>query len=403
MNAKIYPSNLSGITEACSLKVLAMRYFTLAGFSEGQTRIYLKNETEDVSALKDALGDLGVGIYRDKSVYTVEPITEWDGGYKRVGVKSSLPALRFILPLVCALNGCAEFSGSGKLIRKDVTVGMNVLKGITFDSVTLPMIATGKLTSGDYLIESDFNTQVVSSLIMALPLVQGDSQIEFSEKLKKQQAMMIDLTLFAMKQFGVNVERTSTIIKINGGQKYVAPEKELLVEGDYSTAGYFLALNQLGSNVQVNNLNDYSLQTDKIVVDYLDKLKNGEKTIELKTKTNFIFLLTAIASTKPYATTFTGVKIKEKDTQKFNEFIRMLNTLGARIKLDQTTLTIEGGNLKGGVMLDTLQDARVAMTLVVLASVVQDGITILSIEACMQEQTTFLNEYIRLGGNCQVG
>ena len=403
MNAKIYPSNLSGITEASSLKPLAMRYFTLAGFCEGQTRIYLKNETEDVTALKDALGDLGVGIYRDKSVYTINPVTEWDGGYKRAGVKSSLPTLRFILPITCAVNGVCEFSGTGKLIRKNATAGMNVLKGVTLDSTVLPMIATGKLNSGNYLIEPDFNTQVVSALIMALPLVEGDSQIEFSQKLKKQQAIMIDLTLFAMKGFGVEVERLGTILKIKGGQKYVAPEKELLVEGDFSTAGYFLALNQLSSNVQVTNLNDQSLQADKNIVEYLEKLNNKEKTIELKAKTNFIFLLTAIACTKDYVTTFTGVKIKEKDEQKFLEFINMLRLLGATIDFDGSELSVKGGMLNGGIMLDTLQDARVAMTLVVLSSVVQGGITILSVEASMQEQATFLNEFIRLGGNCQVG
>lgn len=403
MNAKIYPSNLSGITEASSLKPLAMRYFALASFCEGQTRIYLKNETEDVTALKDALGDLGVGIYRDKSVYTINPVTEWDGGYKRVGVKSSLPALRFILPLTSAVNGICEFSGAGKLLRNNVTTGMNVLKGVSLDSTVLPMIATGKLNSGNYLIEENFNTQVVSALIMALPLVEGDSQIEFSQKLKKQQAIMIDLTLFAMKGFGVEVERLGTIIKIKGGQKYIAPEKELLVEGDFSTAGYFLALNQLGSSVQVLNLNDQSLQTDKNIVDYLEKFKKQEKTIELKTKTNFIFLLTAIASTKDYETTFTGVKIKEKDEQKFLEFIKMLKMLGATINFDGSTLSVKGGKLNGGIMLDTLQDARVAMSLVVLSSVVQGGITILSVEASMIEQATFLNEFIRLGGNCQVG
>ena len=96
-------------------------------------------------------------------------------------------------------------------------------------------------------------------------------------------------------------------------------------------------------------------------------------------------------------------KQKEKDEQKFLEFINMLRLLGATIDFDGSELSVKGGMLNGGIMLDTLQDARVAMTLVVLSSVVQGGITILSVEASMQEQATFLNEFIRLGGNCQVG
>ena len=122
MNARFTPATLNGKTEAQSLKSMAMRYFTIASLAQGQTKIYLKTETEDLSALKEAFSDVGVNFYRDKSVYTVAPPTEWETFYMRCDVKDSLYAFRFILPALLSKSNRVEFSGQGRLSKKDVTI-----------------------------------------------------------------------------------------------------------------------------------------------------------------------------------------------------------------------------------------------------------------------------------------
>jgi len=176
-----------------------------------------------------------------------------------------------------------------------------------------------------------------------------------------------------------------------------------VVEGDYSTAGYFLGANLIGASVQVENLSETSIQAERAITSYLEQISNGKKEIELKGKTGWVFLLTALACKLDRTTTFTNVKIKDKDKDKFLDFIRTLNLLGATITLNDTVLTVQGkSKLSGGIMLDTMGDAKVAMSYIILSSALDSAVTILSVEAGMSEQSSFLNEYIRLGGKCTV-
>ena len=228
-----------------------------------------------------------------------------------------------------------------------------------------------------------------------------DGQIRTIDKPKKKLSMLLEQTALAMKDFGVAVEKVGNGYKIKGGAEYTPPEKEIVIEGDYSTAGYFLALNLLGSNVEVKNLNPKSLQTDKIILDYLQAFKDGKTDIELKTKTGLIFLVVGLACTFDRTTTFKNFKLKEKDVELFRSFKEILERMGAKIQIDGDALIVKGGSLTGGIMLDTFGDSRVAKTLVMLTTVFESPVTILSVEASMVEQNTFLNEFRRLGGNLQ--
>ncbi len=401
MNAKFYPQVLTGTTEAQAYKPLAMRYFALAGVAEGQTKIYLKTETEDILALKDALGDIGVSVSRSASFYTVTPPEQGAIYCLRLDVKNSLASFRFLLPLLSAKNNQVEYVGGSRLARKDFTAGTAILKGITLLGKSFPLEAVGRLSAGEFILEPEINSQLACALIMALPLVNGDSVVRFSEKPKRGLNAMIELTLGAMREFGVSVDKRENEITIQGNQKYIAPKKELTVYGDYATAGYFLGANLIGSAIKVDNLNESSLQPEKDIVGYLSALERGGE-IRLKGKTDFIFLLTALACVMPNKTKFTGVKLKQKDERKFSEYILALTRLGGDIIFDGDCLTVVGGKLKGDIMLDTLNDARVAMSLIILSTAVQTPVTLLSAEMGMQEQASFINEFIRLGGKCQV-
>ena len=179
MNARFYPSTLTGTTESQAFKSLAMRYFILASVADGKTEIYLKNEAEDLSVIKEGFSDLGVYFSRNKNVYTVTPPETWESFYMRVDVKSSLVALRLMLPLLLTKSKRIELSGTGKLTKKDVTAGMELLKGIVFDSKTLPALVGGELKAGEYIVLPEINKELICSLIMALPLLNGDSVIKF--------------------------------------------------------------------------------------------------------------------------------------------------------------------------------------------------------------------------------
>ena len=404
MNAKFYPAKLVGETEASSLKSMAMCYFVASSIAEGQTQIYLKTESEDLTILKDAFFDLGVNFDRNKNTYIVTRQKDLkDQFYVRVGVKSSLSALRYLVPIISATVNRCEYHGEGKLTKGDVTGAFCELKGVGFDSKALPIYASGRLKSGEYVLTEKTHSQTASALIMALALVDGDSTIVFSEKPKKQLSALINMTIKVMQDFGVSAIRDEEKIFVKGGQEYVAPLTPIVVSGNYATAGYFLMAKLLGNDIQVTNLDQDSLQPEKIILNYYKKLESANVEIDLKGKAGFIYLIVATACTFDRTTTFLNVKIKEKDTAKFNDFISCMNGLGALVTFDGQTVVVKGNSKLGApIMLDTFGDSSLAMTYIILTTALTTPVTILSVEAGMKEQSTFLNEFRRLGGKCEV-
>ena len=404
MNAKFYPAKLVGKTEASSLKSIALCYFVASSIAEGQTQIYLKTESEDITILKDAFFDLGVNFDTNKNTYIVTRQKELkDQFYVRVGVKSSMTALRYLVPIISASTNRCEYHGEGKLTKSDIASAFCELKGLGFDSKSLPVYASGKLKSGEYFLTEKTHSQTASALIMALALLDGDSVVIFSEKPKRQLSALINMTIKVMQDFGVIATREEEKIFIKGGQKYIAPSYPIVVGGNYATAGYFLMAKLLGNQVEITNLDNDSLQPEKVIVNYYEKLKDGTAEIDLKGRVGFIYLLVATACTFNRTTTFLGVKIKDKDLDKFNDFISCMNSLGASVTFENQSVIVKGNNNLGApIMLDTFNDSSLAMTYIVLTTALSAPVTILSVEAGMKEQSTFLNEFRRLGGKCEV-
>ena len=118
----------------------------------------------------------------------------------------------------------------------------------------------------------------------------------------------------ALAAFGVTAqwadERTITVA---GGQRYHA--HDAAVEGDYSGAAVFEALNVLGGRVTVTGLSADSLQGDRVYARHFDSLKKGTPAIHLADCPDLGPVLFAVAAAK-FGGVFTGtrrLKIKESD------------------------------------------------------------------------------------------
>src|SRR5690606_28708468 len=115
--------------------------------------------------------------------------------------------------------------------------------------------------SGSIKIRGDVSSQFLTALLMALPMTGKETQIELvSELISKP---YIEITLKLMTQFGVNVVRDEwqrfTVPQASG---YHSP-KVMYVEGDASSASYFLAAGALGRGpLRVQGVGASSIQGD---------------------------------------------------------------------------------------------------------------------------------------------
>lgn len=116
-------------------------------------------------------------------------------------------------------------------------------------------------------IRGDVSSQFLTALLMALPLTKQKATIEVVGELISKP--YIEITLNLMAKFGVNVQRDGwQRFTIPADSLYISP-KQIFVEGDASSASYFLAAGAIGGNVRVEGLGENSIQGDVKFTDAL--------------------------------------------------------------------------------------------------------------------------------------
>ncbi|MCS6125304.1 3-phosphoshikimate 1-carboxyvinyltransferase [Shewanella baltica] len=263
-------------------KSISNRALLLATLAQGTTTLTNLLDSDDIRHMLASLKQLGVN-YRLSQNNTV---CELDG---LGGVISSESAQELFLgnagtamrPLCAALTlGQGEFTLMGEprmeerpigdLVDALRQLGANVvyLKNDGFPPLTIN--ATG-LNGGDVEIAGDLSSQFLTALLMVAPLAKGSVNIHVKGELVSKP--YIDITLALMAQFGVTViNHDYARFEIVAGQRYVSPGK-VLVEGDASSASYFLAAGAIkGGEVKVTGVGRLSIQGDVKFADVLEKM-----------------------------------------------------------------------------------------------------------------------------------
>lgn len=263
-------------------KSISNRALLLATLAQGTTTLTNLLDSDDIRHMLASLKQLGVE-YRLSHNNTVCELAGLGG------VMSSKQAQTLFLgnagtamrPLCAALTlGQGEFTLTGEprmeerpigdLVDALRQLGANIvyLKNDGFPPLTIN--ATG-LNGGDVEIVGDLSSQFLTALLMVAPLAKGSVNIHVKGELVSKP--YIDITLALMAQFGVKViNHHYARFEIPAGQHYVSPGK-VLVEGDASSASYFLAAGAIkGGEVKVTGVGRLSIQGDVKFADVLEKM-----------------------------------------------------------------------------------------------------------------------------------
>lgn len=149
-----------------------------------------------------------------------------------------------------ALGVDATFQLEGRLPQRPLSPLWEEMErmGCTLTRPTANTIrCQGKLQSGSYTISGGVSSQFITGLLLAFPLISGESQLEITGKLES--APYVTMTLKAMEQFGVMVQNFS----VAGNQHFTSPGT-VTVEGDWSNGAFFLAAKAAGKQCNGNRL-----------------------------------------------------------------------------------------------------------------------------------------------------
>lgn len=332
-------------------------------------------------------------------------------GEKVLDCGESGSTLRFLLPLTAVLGGEYVFLGHGRLLSRpneelfSVFSKHGVMARNHGDKITL----SGKLTAGEYRIRGDISSQYISGLLMALPVLDGDSQIVLTTPLVSAPYVLI--TLEVLKSFGVNIIPTDNGYKIRGNQKYSG---DILPEGDWSNMAAFLTLGAVAGSVKVTGLNVNSVQGDRAILEILKKagarlsIDGDSVTVEKAKLRAFTFdaencpdlvpvtaALAAFADGDTIINNIERLKIKESD--RVESTIATLKAFGISAESDGHSFIVHGNSPTAGKA-DSFNDHRVVMAAAVLGAGVLGDSIITDVRAVDKSYPTFFEDYIKVGG-----
>ena len=394
MDIKIAPSKAVGEITAPPSKSLAHRALIFGALTE---KSVIKNVafSKDIEATLNCLKSLGASVLVNENTVTV-------GGLdvKNIPENAKLPCfesgstLRFFLPLCMAAGKKITLFGAKRLFERPLTVYSEIAKeqGIEFFKTEDSVTVCGNLKSGEYSVAGNISSQFITGLLIALPLLSGNSRLEVTGKFES--ASYIDLTLQTMEEYGIIINRNGNVFEIKGSQKL--KNSELTVEGDCSNAAFLEAFNYLGGNVAVKGLNRNTLQGDRVYKDIFPGLKNGVKEFDLSDCPDLAPVCFAVAAALDGGV-FTGTaRLKIKESDRATAMQTELSKFGINVFVEENRVIVENGILrKPDKVLNSHNDHRIAMALSLLCTLT--GGTVAGAEAVSKSYPDFFSKIQSLG------
>lgn len=396
MIATVFPGRLAGTVRAPASKSAAHRALICAALSDDPTFIRIGALSRDIEATIGCLRALGAGIEAADGGLAVRPIRE-TAADAVLDCGESGSTLRFLLPVACALGARARFTGRGRLPERPIAALAAALRahGAAIDADVLPMTVCGPISSGRWTLPGDVSSQYVTGLLFALPLLAEDSAIILTTP--SESAAYVDMTLDALRQFGVVVEETPRGWRVPGGQAYRSPG-EITVEGDWSAAAFWHAANAMGSDITVEGLRDTTAQGDRAILDLL-----GRPQIDARGVPDLVPALAVAAAALPQRTVITGAaRLRLKESDRLEAVAALLRALGGSVEITADGLVIEDGRpLRGGAV-DGFGDHRIVMAAAIAATVADAPVRIAGAEAVAKSYPDFFRDFMTLGGRVHV-
>ncbi|EAA5923051.1 3-phosphoshikimate 1-carboxyvinyltransferase [Salmonella enterica subsp. enterica serovar Teko] len=262
-------------------KSVSNRALLLAALACGKTVLTNLLDSDDVRHMLNALSALGIN-YTLSADRTRCDITGNGGPLRASGalelfLGNAGTAMRPLAAALCLGQNEIVLTGEPRMKERPIGHLVDSLRqgGANIDYLEQenypPLRLRGGFTGGEIEVDGSVSSQFLTALLMTAPLAPEDTTIRVKGELVSKP--YIDITLNLMKTFGVEIANHHyQQFVVKGGQQYHSPGR-YLVEGDASSASYFLAAGAIkGGTVKVTGIGRKSMQGDIRFADVLEKM-----------------------------------------------------------------------------------------------------------------------------------
>ena len=387
-------SKIDGEINLPGSKSLSNRALLLAALAEGTTKITNLLESDDTRHMLNALKQLGIDytLSDDKtecSIVGKAGALHCDKA-QELFLGNAGTAMRPLCAALCLGEGSYLLTGEPRMKERPIGHLVDALRQaganisyIENEGYPPLQIEAGGLQGGEVSIDGAISSQFLTALLMAAPMAKNDMHITIIGELVSKP--YIDITLHIMEAFGVEVVNDDyKTFTVKGGQTYRAVES-FMVEGDASSASYFLAAAAIkGGTVKVTGIGRNTVQGDVQFVDVLEtmgaKVEWGDTYVSVtRDALNAIDMdfnhipdaamtIATMALFVKGTTTLRNIyNWRVKETDRLYAMATELRKVGADVEEGEDYLKITPPKVLKHAAIDTYDDHRMAMCFSLLA------------------------------------
>jgi 3-phosphoshikimate 1-carboxyvinyltransferase len=404
MTEVISPAVLHGRLVAPASKSYLQRAIAIASLCEEECRIHGYTPSADVDAALAIVKQLGASFSISDTTIAISKGEITKNEIILSCGESGLSA-RMFSAIAATYENKITVTGKGSLVERPFQLVNDALvqlgKTVELNNGKLPMALRGKMHSAEITIDGSESSQLLTGLLISLPMLNGKS-IVYVHHLRS--IPYIQMTLDILAHFGISIRHTDfQRFEIEGNQHPKAPE--YIVEGDWSAASFLLVGGAIAGRVSVSGLNPNSAQADRAILDALQlagakvEWENEDVSCSRSTLHAFHFdathcpdlfpPLAALAACCKGTSTIKGTeRLHDKESDRATTICNTLRSLGITVTIENHTMQITGGAVRAA-SLSSFNDHRIAMMAAVLGCVADDSISLTESKAVNKSYPNF--------------
>jgi len=273
-------SHAAGTVRLPGSKSISNRVLLLAGLSEGITSVHDLLDSDDTRVMLASLRDIGCEVDTTGEAVRIKGL---GGRLKNRDAKLFLgnagtamrPLTAALAVLTATQGGRFDLSGVPRMHERPIGDLVDALRQLGchidylgtegYPPLRLSAGSGSVRTSSPIRVRGDVSSQFLTALLLALPLVSASSPVTIEVDGELISKPYVEITLNLLERFGIAVQRDGwQRFTIPQGSAYRSPGS-IHVEGDASSASYFVALGAIaatGAPVRIEGVGLDSIQGD---------------------------------------------------------------------------------------------------------------------------------------------
>jgi len=373
-------------------KSIALRQLAISALVDGKTVLSGIPECDDIDAMIECLGTLGVRIQRTKNELEISGPIDLSDKTISINTRMSGASTRILIGLAALREGVTRIDGDESLRKRTNEPLLKTLEQmgsiVKREGVGLPVEISGPVMSPELEIAGNISSQYVTALLLISPFLNQEESVAIKIKGDLVSKPYIDITLNEMRKRGLQVGWIGSRDLVVEPGSY--SDGAYSIEGDATAASYFSALATIhNSSVNFPNLGRNTVQGDYFFFEVMEqlgaKIERAEQytrvsgsiqlqslgDLDMNNHPDVALTLIAMSPVIPGTTTISGLSsLHHKECDRLDCPAAEFEVMGVPFRKTDSSITIDEiatGSLRPH-KLRTYHDHRMAMAFSVLAS-----------------------------------